>query len=83
MRATEYRADDPAIARWSGEPIKIGPPGMVLTPFVVGPGVTPVITDLTEAVASPELAAMSAIAHGGSAPPKPNDMWRHWSTTPS
>jgi hypothetical protein len=56
--------DDPAIARWSGEPIKIGPPGMVLTPFVVGPGVTPVITDLTEAVASPELAAMSAIAHG-------------------
>lgn len=55
---------DPAIARWSGKPIALGHPGFVLTPLVVGPDRVPVVTDPDRASETPELAVLSAMAHG-------------------
>ena len=49
---------------WAAEPIAIGHPGFVLRPLVLGPDLVPVITDIVEAVAVPELAVLSGIAHG-------------------
>ncbi len=54
---------DPAIARWAAHPIDIGP-GATLTPTVVGPEAVPYITNITRALASPELAVLSVMAHG-------------------
>jgi hypothetical protein len=51
-------------AAWSAEPIAIGHPGFVLRPLVLGPDLMPAITDVAEAVAVPELAVLSGIAHG-------------------
>ena len=51
-------------AAWAAEPITIGHPGFVLCPLALGPDLVPVVTDLTEAVADPELAVLSGIAHG-------------------
>jgi hypothetical protein len=51
-------------AAWAAEPIAIGHPGFVLRPLVLGPDLMPVITDVAEAVAVPELAVLSGIAHG-------------------
>jgi len=50
-------------AEWAAEPIVIGP-GFVLRPFVLGPDLVPVITDVAQAAAVPELAVLSGIAHG-------------------
>ncbi|MEU8268205.1 hypothetical protein AB0B89_13655 [Sphaerisporangium sp. NPDC049002] len=36
-----------------------------IAPMVVGPGAVPVVTDPAEAVDAPELAVLSAVAHGG------------------
>src|SRR5690606_8758562 len=55
---------DAATARWCAGPIEIGHPGWVLRPLVVGPDTIPVITDTAEASRAPELAVLSAIAHG-------------------
>lgn len=55
---------DMATARWCAAPIEIGHPGWVLRPLVVGPDTIPMITDVTEARRTPELAVLSAIAHG-------------------
>ena len=57
---------DPAIARWSAEPILVGPPRLVLQPYVLGPNAVPVITEPEEARLRPELAVLSAMAHGQS-----------------
>ncbi len=54
----------PAVARWCAKPIKVGEPGFVLSPQVLGPDVIPQVTDPDEAASAPELAAMSALAHG-------------------
>lgn len=59
---------DDATARWCAEPIDTGHPGWVLRPLVVGPGVLPVVTDAEEAARLPELAVLSALAHGESQP---------------
>jgi len=56
---------DPATATWCAEPIRIGDPGMVLTPVVLGPQQVPVVTDIEQARAIPELAVLSVLAHGG------------------
>jgi hypothetical protein len=56
-------ADD-ATARWAAQPIALGPAGFVLTPFVLGPGAVPVVTDPVVAAEAPELAVLSAMAHG-------------------
>lgn len=55
---------DPKTARWARKPIETGHPGLVLTPLVIGPDNTPVITDVAKAVGNIGLAAVSAITHG-------------------
>ncbi|MQY06032.1 hypothetical protein [Actinomadura macrotermitis] len=52
------------VARTYMRPIDLGHPGMTLTPLVVGPDQIPYITDPEEAVRTPELAVLSALAHG-------------------
>jgi hypothetical protein len=58
----------PAVAAWCAEPILVGEPGFVLTPLVLGPQQVPVVTDLVQARQSPELAVLSAMAHGHRGP---------------
>ncbi|MEV4511917.1 hypothetical protein AB0K00_23475 [Dactylosporangium sp. NPDC049525] len=60
-----------SVARWSAAPIVIGPPGSVLTPVTVGPDQVPAVTDLDTARRSPELAVLSALAHGADPDPQP------------
>src|SRR5262249_27251187 len=59
---------DPAGAAWCAEPIVVGDPsgdpGLVLRPVVLGPAQVPVLTDPTLARAQPEVAVLSAMAHG-------------------
>jgi hypothetical protein len=52
-----------AMARWSREPIELGP-GNVFRALVVGPASVPVIDDVAAAERDPELAVLSCIAHG-------------------
>ena len=54
-----------AVARWAATPIEVGPAGFVLTPLVLGPGAVPIVTEQAAAVEAPELAVLSAMAHGG------------------
>ncbi len=49
---------------WCGTPIELGHPGFTLAPLVLGPDRVPVVTDATQAVNTPELAVLSAMAHG-------------------
>jgi hypothetical protein len=60
-----------AVADWSAAPIVFGPPGSVLTPLAIGPAQIPVITDRDTAQRIPELAVLSALAHGTSPDPAP------------
>jgi len=55
---------DPAAAAWCGTPIVVGGPGMTLRPLVLGPADVPVVTNPDLARHQPELAVLSAIAHG-------------------
>lgn len=55
---------DPKVAAWCAEPMVFGDPGLVLTPVVLGPGAVPVVTDPGQARANPEMAVLSALAHG-------------------
>jgi hypothetical protein len=57
---------DPIIAAWCAKPIKVGHPGFVLRPRVLGPDAIPCITDPDVARAQPELSVLSAIAHADS-----------------
>ncbi|MGK4004523.1 DUF4351 domain-containing protein [Sorangium sp. So ce1036] len=57
-------APDPAVAAWCGEPIETGIPGFVLCPPVLGREAVPIVTDPGEAARRPELAVLSAMAHG-------------------
>jgi hypothetical protein len=59
-------APDPEVAAWCAEPIEIGIPGFVLRPPVLGHASVPVVTDPAEAARRPELAVLSAMAHGAS-----------------
>ncbi|MEQ9151051.1 MAG: hypothetical protein RLO06_06125 [Parvibaculum sp.] len=51
------------VAAWAAEPIALGPQG-TFTPWVLGPAVVPRIEDPVRAEHAPELAVLSAIAHG-------------------
>jgi hypothetical protein len=62
---------DQVVADWCAAPIVIGPPGSVLSPVVLGPDQVPVVTDPDAARHSPELAVLSAIAHGARPDPIP------------
>ncbi|KYG02813.1 hypothetical protein BE21_54290 [Sorangium cellulosum] len=57
-------AADPGVAAWCAEPIETGIPGFVLRPPVLGRQAVPVVTDAAEAARRPELAVLSALAHG-------------------
>jgi hypothetical protein len=59
-------APDPDIAAWCAEPIETGIPGFVLRPPVLGREAVPIVTDPAEAARRPELAVLSAMAHGES-----------------
>jgi hypothetical protein len=60
---------DPAVAAWCAQPVVVSDPGLVLTPVVLGPEQVPVVTDTRVARRHPELAVLSALAHGGGADP--------------
>jgi hypothetical protein len=53
------------VARWARKPIVLGPQAQ-MQPLVVGPDAVPVIEDAEQARADPELAVLSAMAHGNS-----------------
>src|SRR5262245_6780939 len=54
---------DDAVARWAAKPVDMG--GLYpFAPYVLGPSGIPEILDLQDARARPELAVLSAIAHG-------------------
>jgi hypothetical protein len=55
---------DQAVAAWCAKPVVIADPGLVLTPVVLGPRQVPVVTDVDTARRYPELAVLSALAHG-------------------
>ena len=55
-----------AVERWAANPIELGG-GNAFSPLVIGPSGVPVVTDAARARAEPELAVLSAIAHGRSA----------------
>lgn len=55
---------DAAVARWCAQPIELGHPGFTLCPLVAGPSAIPVVTNEQEARRDPELAVLSAMAHG-------------------
>jgi len=57
-------ASDVAVARWCAQPIELGHPGFMLRPLVAGPEAIPVIVDEAAAREDPELAVLSAMAHG-------------------
>src|SRR5215470_13554786 len=59
-------APDPEIAAWCAEPIETGIPSFVLHPPVLGCEAVPIVTDPAEAARRPELAVLSAMAHGES-----------------
>jgi hypothetical protein len=54
-----------AMAAWCARPIALGVSGSQLTPLVLGPAAVPVVIDAAQARAAPELAVLSALAHGG------------------
>ena len=56
-------AADEATARWAAKPADLGG-GNVFKPRVLGPAAVPEVLDEDEARADPELAVLSAIAHG-------------------
>jgi hypothetical protein len=56
-------APDEAVARWAAQPIDLGG-GNVFRPLVLGRSAVPQIVDQAQARADPELAVLSAMAHG-------------------
>ncbi len=52
------------MARWCAQPIRTGHPGFDLVPLAIGPSRMPVIAQEEQARALPELAVLSAHAHG-------------------
>jgi hypothetical protein len=58
---------DPTVATWCAARIVVSEPGLVLTPVVIGPKEVPYVTDLALARRQPELAVLSALAHGAEA----------------
>jgi hypothetical protein len=57
-------APNRAVARWCAKPIELGNPGFVLQPLVAGPSAIPLILGKQAAGREPELAVLSALAHG-------------------
>jgi hypothetical protein len=53
---------DPAVALWAGQPIDLG--DGIFRPRAVGPDGIPQVTDRDRALRDPQLAVLSAVAHG-------------------
>jgi hypothetical protein len=62
-------APDVEVAAWASATIS-GGPGWSLQPLVLGPDLVPVIVEPAQAAARPELAVLSAMAHGKRLPPE-------------
>ncbi len=62
---------DAPVARWCEGPIEMGHPGLRLVPIVIGPQTVPVVVDPLEAARVPELAVLSAVAHGAGVDAQP------------
>ncbi|MCL2725721.1 MAG: hypothetical protein FWD69_14925 [Polyangiaceae bacterium] len=56
-----------SVATWARTPIDLGPGGQ-LRPLVISPSAVPVVRDIKLATSDPELAVLSAMAHGNGAP---------------
>ena len=54
---------NPSVANWAVKPIVLGP-GSLFQPLVLGPSDIPWVTEAEEACQLPELAVLSALAHG-------------------
>ena len=54
---------DEQVANWARKPIRLGP-GSVIQPMVIGPKSVQVVVDPKQAKTNPELAVLSAMAHG-------------------
>lgn len=54
---------DRSLVRWASTPIELGG-GNTFTPLVIGPAGVPTVTEISRAIADPELAVLSAMAHG-------------------
>ncbi|MFA1544706.1 hypothetical protein [Actinomadura chokoriensis] len=52
-----------SVAEWARKPIRIGHPGFTLTPYVVGPGMEPLVTSTDEAAQAPELTVLATLAN--------------------
>ena len=57
-------APDPSVADWARYPIDTGQPGSPFIPLVLGPEAVPQVRDVKQAEQAPELAVLSALAHG-------------------
>lgn len=55
---------DAGTAEWCATPIEMGHPEWALRPLVLGPDRVPVVVDVERAAETPELAVLSALAHG-------------------
>ena len=58
-----------SVARWASQPIELGP-GSVVRARVHGPDAVPIVTEPARARQMPELAVLSAMAHGRSEDPR-------------
>jgi hypothetical protein len=58
------RRGEEEVARWAAEPIATLQAGSPFAPIVLGPSRIPVVTSSTAASQFPELAVLSALAHG-------------------
>ena len=54
---------DESVARWAARPVEVGN-GWRFAPWVIGPAGVPEVLDVAQARSDPELAVLSAIAHG-------------------
>jgi hypothetical protein len=57
-------APDAKVAAWAAKPIALGLPGDAILPRVLGPSELPLVTDPAEVSRQPEVAVLSAMAHG-------------------
>ena len=57
-------APDAKVAAWAARPIALGLPGDTIQPRVLGPPELPRVTDQAEVIQQPEIAVLSAMAHG-------------------
>jgi hypothetical protein len=54
---------NPNVARWASRPIALDPGRNTFTPYVLGPGQVPVVSDSEQAQGMVQLAVLSAVTH--------------------